>query len=250
MGEFPDEPESLPAVPQPGLIGILQAAVQGRASIDTIERIAALYERAETRNAAAAFNASMAAFQNACPSIPKTSKAEIVSETTGSRYTIRYAELDQIAATIRPHLSANGLSYTWDSDVKDGSIKVVCTIRHEMGHSVTASFSCPTKPKTGSMSGQQEVAAALTYARRQSLIQALGLTTCDPDSDNAPREPIGPDMVAKIEKALADTGSDVPKYLAFAGVASLAEIATRDLASVLEPLNLKLRAAGKPEVKP
>ena len=38
MGEFPDEPESLPAVPQPGLIGILQAAVQGRASIDTIER--------------------------------------------------------------------------------------------------------------------------------------------------------------------------------------------------------------------
>lgn len=228
--------------PQGGILGILQSAVSGRANIDTIERVAALYERMEARNAAAAFNAAMAAFQNACPSIPKTSKAEIVSETKGSRYTIRYAELDQIATTIRPHLSGNGLSYTWDSEVKDTTIKVVCTVRHELGHSAAATFSCPTKPKTSSMSGQQEVAAALTYARRQSLIQVLGLTTCDPDSDHAPREAISAEEVAKIEKAIADTGSDLARFLGHMKVTSIAEITTRDLEKAWEGLNAKLRA--------
>ena len=250
MGEFPDAHEALPAVQQPGILGILQLAVTGRADIDTIERVAALYERMEVRNAASAFNTAMAAFQNACPSIPKTSSTKIVSKDKGSGYTIRWAELDQIAATIRPHLSAHGLSYTWDSEVKDGSITVTCTIRHELGHAVTATFTCTIKPKTDSMSGQQEVAAALTYGRRQSLIQALGLTTCDPDSAAAPSEAISAEWVAKIEKAITDTESDAGRFLAYLGVASISELTTRNIVRACEGLNAKLRAKGLEPLKP
>lgn len=204
--------------PQGGILGILQSAVAGRASIDTIERVAALYERMEARNAAADFNAAMAAFAGECPSIPKTSKADL------GTFVISFASLDQIATTIRPFMLKHGLSYTFDSSTKDGILSAVCTVRHVGGHSQTATFACPTVAASKGMNKQQEVASALTYAKRHALIQALGLTTCETDNAAATRAPISAEDAAWLDAEITRVGADRSKFLAFMGVTDTREI--------------------------
>ena len=148
-----------------------------------LEKLVALFNQQEDRAAAREFSAAMAAFQAECPPIRKASTAEIVT-TSGARYSYQYAELDMIANTIRPLLHKHGLSYTWDSSEAGGLLACTCTIRHANGHSVASKFTCSID-SAAKMSGAQKSGAALTYAKRQALIQALGLTTGEPDTDGA-----------------------------------------------------------------
>ena len=122
--------------------------------------------------------------------IKKTSEAEILDREGGLKYRYKYAELDEIARTVVPILHKFGLSYSWDSSLAEGIMTVVCTLRHVNTYETTATFGCPTESKAG-MSEQQKSAGALTFARRQSLIQVLGLTTCDPDNDGGGDTTIG-----------------------------------------------------------
>jgi hypothetical protein len=182
------------------------AVEKGVDGVAALERLVALHERATDRSAAREFADAMARFQEECPPIRKTSTATVVTKS-GGKFQYQYAELDEIARTVRPILHKHGLSYSWDNELsQDGNrIKVRCVVKHANGHQTTSTFEAPTSALTQAMSKQQEVAAALTFGRRQTLIQALGLTTTDPDSDG-PQEPeacITADQVLLLED-LAD----------------------------------------------
>jgi len=180
---------------------MLALAIEKGLGVDGIERLVALAEREADRNAAREFMDAMAAFQAECPPIRKTSEAEIVTKS-GARFAYSYAELDEIARTIRPLLHKHGLMYAWDSALEQGGMRVTCSVAHVGGHRVSASFTAPLDPEAR-MSAPQRSAASLTYGRRQSLIQALGLTTTDPDTDAArENEKITPDEVLVIEALL------------------------------------------------
>jgi hypothetical protein len=177
-----------------------------KGGVDALERLAALHERMMDRDSAREFAAAMAAFQEECPPVRKTSTAKVVTKSGGS-YSYAYAELDEIARTVRPILHRHGLSYSWDSTLSESGamLRCVCTVSHANGHKASATFEAPTEAVTQAMSPQQRHAAALTFARRQSLIQVLGLTTCDPDADGAsePEAKITPEQVLVLE-ALID----------------------------------------------
>lgn len=219
---------------------LLRLAVTGNVPVETIEKLVALKERMEDRNAAREFNIALADFQAACPAIKKTSSAKITT-AGGSAYSYSYAELDEIARTTRPILTRFGLSYTWDSEADGEKLICTCTVFHTSGHSRSAKFTLPTTTKSG-MSDQQKVAAALTYARRQSLIQALGLTTTDPDTDG-PRvdDKVTAEQVAELEKLVKETGADLSKLLAYLGVASLADITARGFDKAKKALSAKVK---------
>lgn len=168
-----------------GVGEILRIAVERGVDVGSLERLVALHERMSERQAAVEFNQALAAFQAECPSIEKTSSASI-----GGQYSYKYAQLDEIARTTRPLLQRHGLSYSWDSDVQNDRLVCVCTVRHIGGHSQSAKFTTPTQSPSTRMSLQQQQGAALTYARRQSLVQALGLTMTDEDNDAAMPPPV------------------------------------------------------------
>lgn len=214
-----------------GIMSVLRFAVSSNVSADTIERLVALQERAQDRQAASEFYAAMGAFQSECPPIEKNRLKQIVSKKGANHsYSYRYAELDQIARVTRPLLTKNGLSYTWDSATKDGMIFVTCKVGHVGGHSSVATFASPTKALTDSMSAQQEVAAALTFGRRQSLIQALGLTTCDPDRDGADAEveKISEAQVKEIEERIVRTKSNRESFLVHFDIGDVSDLLVRD----------------------
>jgi hypothetical protein len=208
-------------VPNEGA-ALLRIALEKGASVEAIEKLMALHERMSDRQAAIEFNQALADFQSECPPIRKTSTASIVT-TGGGQYGYKYAELDEIARTTRPLLTKHGLSYTWDSKAVEGLLEVVCTVRHVGGHSQTATFATPIDSPS-KMSAQQKVGAALTFARRQSLIQALGLTTADPDKDGALVEKISHEQALNIEDEIARVGADRARFLKYLGVSSVAEI--------------------------
>jgi hypothetical protein len=123
-------------------------------------------------------------------------------------------------------------------------IAVICTLRHRNGHSEDATFSCPVD-STSRMNAHQQHAAALTYAKRQSLVQVLGLTMTDPDPDavQGGRGPIGPQQEALLEALIGEVGADKPRFLKFMGVAALAEIQAGDYPRALNALESKRKGA-------
>lgn len=166
---------------------MLELAIKSKdVDVEKLERIAALVHRAEDRRAHAAFNGAFAAFVDACPAILKNKTASITTKK-GSDYGYTYADLPSIANTIKPHLRNNNLSYSWDSSTNDrGILSCTCKLVHLDGHSIASTFECPTDSSSGSSSAQK-YGAALTYARRQTLVSVLGLTSCDDDTDAARR---------------------------------------------------------------
>lgn len=209
------------------------------AVVEALEKLVALHERVEAKRAAGEFASAMAAFQQTCPSIPRSSTAKIVTKS-GSSYSYRYAELDQIAEIVKPFLGEAGMFYSWDTEDQGDKVKCTCILRHSNGHMVSSTFSCPTDSKAD-MSGAQRNGSAVTYAKRQSLIQVLGLTTCDPDTDGADHAKITKHQAMTIETLIADSGADEAKFLQFMGVAQIGDIPISGMQRAVNALDAKRR---------
>ncbi len=216
---------------------ILRLAVDKGASIEQMRGILDLQERIEKRAAEGDFRAAFAHFQGECPPIKHDQVVDFVTKA-GRRTSYSHASLGQIARTINPILGRYGLSYSWESAIVDGMMVVTCLVSHVSGHNVSAKFGLPAKGGTDMMSEAQQYASTLTYAKRQSLVQALGLTTADSDVDGADMAQIvhgaapsvgGPDRVTEEQaanlRALAEeVGADRERFLKFFGIASLADM--------------------------
>lgn len=220
------------------VMGLLRMAVERGVPVEALEKLVALQERYQDRQAQREFAAALADFQAKCPPIPKNSTATIVSEQKGTKFSYSYAELDTIAETVRPFLHALGLSYSWDSTVTDQVVTCTCTLRHRNGHQITASFAAPVD-SAGRMSVTQRHASALSYARRQSLVQVLGLTTTEPDDDAGESEVITAEQVATLEAFIEEVGADRGKFLVWLKVGSLAEVRTSQYGAAITALQQK-----------
>ena len=224
-GEFSVIPAGPVSITDLLRLSIERLGGEGASSVvDAIGKLVALQERGVQRQAELDFAQALADFQGSCPPIPKTKTANIVT-ASGSKFQYSYADLDQIKRSIQPLLTKYGLSYSWDSAEEGERIKVTCTIRHRGGHTTSATFSCPTDSKAA-MSGAQKSGAALTYALRQSLRQALGLTTTDDDTDGAAVDDtkITPAQAADLSALIDEVKADRAKFLKYMGVETIEDI--------------------------
>jgi len=239
-GGLPRSPATAP--PNTGdVAGMLQMALERNLPVETLERMVALYERVSDRQAASEFAASLAEFQNECPPITKNSNAEIVTKS-GTRFSYTYADLSQIAETVRPFLHPRGFSYSWsDCEVKENSLSVVCTLRHVNGHSARAAFTLPVD-NASAMSAQQKVGAALTYAKRMSLTQVLGISTADLDTDSANPEPITAAQLNELKALAKEVNANEERFLGYLGVKSWDEIRKADFSAARTALESKRHA--------
>ena len=214
------------AVAEQETTSLVQLAIErGNVDVEVLERLVALEERVSERRARKAFFDALARFQAEVGPITKT---KIIPDNSGNERS-RYAPLSAIAEHIRGPLSRNGLMYSWDSSVDaDGVVDIWCIVRHVDGHEERSRFSFFVKDAAApKMNGVQIAGSARTYGERYSLIQALGLTTADPDDDGngvAPAEPITEAQEADLNALIDETGADREKFLAFMGVESLSAL--------------------------
>lgn len=226
---------------------LMQQAIEKGTDVAALEKLMDLAERATNREAALEFARAMAAFQAECPPIKKSSTAKIATRG-GSSYSYTYAELDEIARVVNPILRKHGLSYSWNSKVDEKGVMLTCTciVRHVNGHSETAEFTLPIANESA-MNNQQKVAAALTFAKRQSLVAALGLVTTDEDTDTITREidptPISDDQLNHLEDLIEETKTDIVRFLKYLDVAALKDLPAGRYQQALTALERKKAGA-------
>jgi hypothetical protein len=157
----------------------IQLAIANNASAETMERLFAIHEKVKANQARGSYVVALADFQAECPIIQKTKK---VMNKDGRTVRYQYAPLDAIIEQIKAILAKNRLSYKWEVENKPDVIKATVIITHEMGHSESSSFEIPID-KEGFMTAPQKYASALTFAKRYTLCNALGISTGDEDTD-------------------------------------------------------------------
>jgi hypothetical protein len=218
-----------------------RALEKGPEAVGALERLIDLHERIQRRNAELEFAGALARFQDQCPAIPRTSSAQIVTKSGGS-YGYKYADFEQIVETTRPHLRANGFSFTFDAASRDGQLVVTGTLRHINGHLVTSSFSLPTSASNPGMSEQQKVGAAMTFAKRQVLCSLLGLSLTDPEADGQDPTKMSESQVANLRALLSEVdrdGKTLARLLALLGVDRLEDALARQYDAAVRSLENK-----------
>lgn len=164
-------------------------AIETNVPVETMEKLFALRERVMAEQAKGAFIQALANFQKACPVIKKDKR---VMNKDGSTVRYTYAPMDSIVSQIREPLAQNGISYSWEVKNETGFITAIAVVKHTLGHTETSEFKIPIDTE-GYMTAPQKYASALTFAKRYSLLNALGIATGDEDTDatdvNKEKEP-------------------------------------------------------------
>lgn len=160
------------------VVNFIEQAISKNLPVETMERLFALHKEVKADRAKQLFVNALAEFQKAVPVIKKTKK---VMAKDGRNVRYMYAPIDSIVEQIKGALATNKLSYSWDTESKDKMMKVVCKLTHEAGHVEMSSFEVPIGSEFMTM--PQQYAAALTFARRYTLCNVLGVSTADEDTD-------------------------------------------------------------------
>jgi len=237
-------PDLLPAAPdsEPSEItGLIRLAIERDLDVEKLERLVALRERVMDREAAQAFAGALASFQRDCPPVRRNRTGKIVMKSGGS-YSYSYADMEQIVRTVSPHAHAHGLSWGFDTeDVADNRLRGIATLRHVLGHSITASHTVPVENVSG-MSPQQKPGAARMYACRVALTNALGLTTTDQDGDGQDplaAEPLDAEQVGWIDELLHDLHGDRARFLIALRAGTMGDLTRGQWRQILTMLRAK-----------
>jgi hypothetical protein len=159
--------------------GLISQAIAANVPIETLERLLTLRTNHRTEEGREAFVLAMSGFQSECPVIEK--KKEVMNKDGRTvRYT--YAPLGDIVEQIKKPLAKYRLSYTWKVESTKTEIKAIAIVTHSMGHSNSSDFTVPIDTE-GYMTAPQKTASALTFAKRYSLCNALGISTAEEDND-------------------------------------------------------------------
>lgn len=163
---------------------LISQAIEKELPIDTMERLLVMRRELKEEAAREEFFNALSNFQAACPEIPKT---KIVMNKDGKTVRYKYAPLDTIIAAVKTPLKENGFSYTVKTEQDNGNVTAICRLHHIAGHTEETQLTVPID-KGSYMSAPQQIAAALTYAKRYAFCDATGIMTADEDNDAVPEE--------------------------------------------------------------
>lgn len=184
---------------------ISRMASDPSADIDKFERLMGMYERMESKQAEAAYNAALAAVQDELPAIAE--RGQIKNNRGQVQST--YALWEDINKAIKPTLKRHGLALSFRTDTSNG-VSVTGVLTHEKGHREQTSIHLPADA-SGSKNAVQAVASSVSYGKRYTAGALLNLTSHGEDDDaQAAVQPdtISEEQASRIADLIDATGSD------------------------------------------
>lgn len=238
--------ERQPVDMRPHPLELLRTALQSGADADAIQKISALAQEWEDREARKAFAVSMNRAQSEMPVVVK----DAVNSFTQSPYP-RLETMQEIA---RPIYTQHGFSINWGTEdcPLPEHIRMVATVRHTSGHSEQFRGDIPldgsgAKGGQSAMNAPQATGSTYSYGQRYMLKLVFNLTVAGEDNDAAGKvETITPDQQAAMQDLMEHTGTDLKKMLAWIqpGLKTLAEMPAARLADAMDMLKRKAAAQG------
>lgn len=204
-------------------------------NVEVAERMFALYERAEARNAEKQFNSAFVALQADLPVIV----AKTIIPNRG-----KYERFEDVMSVVAPLLQKHGFSVSFSMDVKETRVLETCHLRHIGGHSQSNSFAV----RTGRADTETQAdCKAATTAKRNALLNCLNIVIRQDamlgEDDDASLEGafISADKVDYLREQLKEAGGNEAAFLAMAGAAKLEEITDGSYPVLVRALEMKKR---------
>jgi hypothetical protein len=220
------------------LSGITRAALDPAIDVSKLERLLAIQERLLASQQKTAFMAALARLQERLPQITKM--GTILDKEGRARN--RFAKIEDIDVAIRPLLSEEGFSFSFDSKTVGNAMEFVGTLHHREGHSEAKSLALPIDNGAG-RNAVQSVGSTTSYARRYLLSMHLNLVTRDEDDDGTSggNDPITPAQAAEIRRLLEEAGGDPARFLKWLGVESIEQVRLAQYGRAIKFLEEKKR---------
>lgn len=204
-----------------------------------MERVQAMFdlrERQMAKEAEQAFNEAFAAAMAEMPDVPKTGE---------NKHTKRkYSTLDDLIRTARPVLARHGLSLNWQPQIDGDTITMTATVRHSMGHAITARDSA-ARDKGAQMNVIQGGGSTQTYLKRYTGFAILGLSSgdeVDDDGQSAGRgESITEDQYRELRDMIDRAGLSEDVVCKAEKVAHLPELPASAFAKVKNNLTVNIK---------
>lgn len=165
---------------------LLRIAMERGGSMELLERLMALQERHEANEARKAFVDDMAAFKREPLEIFKRKEVGYTTKD-GDFVGYKHAELSDVVAVVVPALARHGFSHRWDVKQEQGRVIVTCIVTHRSGHSESLTMDA-APDDSGKKNKIQQVASAVTYLQRYTLLGITGMAAKGTDDDGAGSE--------------------------------------------------------------
>lgn len=156
---------------------ISRAAADPACDIDKLERLMAMHERMQARDAQAEFNAAMAAMQSDIPSIAERGAIVVNGQKRSD-----YATFEDINDVIKPIMQAHGFAITFKVQNIAAGLSVTGILMHRAGHREETTMLLPLDA-SGSKNAVQAVGSSTSYGKRYVMSALLNLTTRGEDDD-------------------------------------------------------------------
>ena len=207
---------------------MIALAIEKGADLDKLSKMLDLQEKWDAQQAKKAYHKAMAAFKENPPSIEKDKHVKF--STSKGTMDYHHASLANVCEKINKALSPHGLSAAWKTK-QNGMITVTCVITHELGHSEEVTLS-GKEDNTGLKNSIQAMASTVNYLQRYTILLATGLAAHDQvDDDGRSSEEtslLTPDQVIHLKNMITDTGANLKRFLDYAKVEKIEEIAAAD----------------------
>lgn len=156
---------------------ISRAAADPSCDIDKLERLMAMHERMQARDAEAEFNGAMAAMQSDIPSIAERGAIVVNGQKRSD-----YATFEDINDVIKPIMQQHGFAITFKVENIAQGLSVTGILMHRAGHRESTTMLLPLDT-SGSKNAVQAVGSSTSYGKRYVMSALLNLTTRGEDDD-------------------------------------------------------------------
>lgn len=246
MGAIIEQTEHPPQAEAASMMSVIaRAASDPTCDLDKMERLMAMHERMQAKQAEQDFNAAMSRAQAGMGRI----SADAVNPQTRSAYAT-YGKLD---SKLRPIYTREGfaLSFSTGQDAPEGHVRVMCFVSHASGHTRTYQCDMPADGKGAKgndvMTKTHAAGSAMSYGQRYLLKLIFNVAIGEQDDDGNAAGEQADYITEEQEIALRDlaesVGADLPKFLAYMKVEALADILAKDFNKAKAALNAKGKKA-------
>lgn len=154
---------------------ISRAAADPACDIDKMERLMAMHERMQAKDAEQKFNEALALLQSEIPTVFEGAQNKHTGNT--------YADLDDITRTVKPFMSKHGFSITFKVSNNAAAVSVTGILLHSGGHREDTTLVLETDKGPG-RNAVQALGSTVTYGKRYAMCSLLNITTGDKADDD------------------------------------------------------------------
>lgn len=236
----PGVAESRELVAQPaGVLEVIAAAASDpRVDADKLEKLLALKERIDAKDAEREFNRDFIAAKSEMPRILKQGVIDM-----GSKGQIPFARYEDLDRAIRPIETKYGFTRCFITEpAKEPGILMTVKVAHRSGHSERSTRFMPPDPGPG-RNGMQAIGSASSYAKRYLTIDVWDIVCEGMDNDASKADPLNEqelNNVLTLIDACELNAGQVKAFLKFAQADTLESIQRFRYPEVLAALQKKL----------